>query len=112
MKPITAIIAVMTAAGLAFAQLLPPKTDESVKIDRALIFKVDYGDETAMPDSSSEKKEPAVVVEKKKGSFAKNTLIWTGLCITGAALSAAFGGHGPINCDPDPPPTVLPSSNF
>ena len=39
----------------------------------------------------------------KKGNYLKNSLIWTGLCVTGAALSAAFGGHGPIWCDPNSP---------
>ena len=41
MKTVTTTIAIMTAAGLAFAQLLPQKPAEEAKLDRALIFKVD-----------------------------------------------------------------------
>ena len=100
MKPVTAIIAAMTAAGLAFAQLLPPKTDESVKIDRALVFKVDYNDGAKSPDSTSGKINSSIKTQEK-GDFLKNALVWTGLCLTGAALSAAFGGNGPVNCTPD-----------
>ena len=100
MKTVTTTIAIMTAAGLAFAQLLPQKPAEEAKLDRALIFKVDYSAEVS-PDSSSLNSSSPMTGEHKKGDFLKNSLVWTGLCITGAALSAAFNGNGPIWCDPN-----------
>lgn len=100
MRPVTATIAIMTAAGLAFAQLLPQKPAEEVKLDRALVFKVDYNDGAKSPDSTSGKINSSIKAQEK-GDFLKNALVWTGLCVTGAALSAIFGGNGPINCDPD-----------
>ena len=88
---------------MASAQLMPPKPAEDLpKIDRAMIFKVDYSDKAEASDSNSGKINPSIKGQEK-GNYLKNSLIWTGLCITGAALSTAFGGHGPIWCDPNSP---------
>ena len=103
MKFHAAIPLIMIAAGISSAQLLPQKQSGDLpKIDRAMIFKVDYNDKAEASDSISGKINPSVK-EQEKGNYLKNSLIWTGLCVTGAALSAAFGGHGPIWCDPNSP---------
>ena len=103
MKFHAAIPLIMIAAGISSAQLLPQKQSGDLpKIDRAMIFKVDYNDKAEASDSNSGKINPSVK-EQEKGNYLKNSLIWTGLCVTGAALSAAFGGHGPIWCDPNSP---------
>ncbi|MBO4830262.1 MAG: hypothetical protein J5534_12710 [Fibrobacter sp.] len=103
MKFSATIPIIMIAAGLSFAQLLPQKPAETVKVDRAMIFKVDYEQGMAAPDSSSNRIDPSIKGSREKGDYLKNALIWNGLCVTGAALSAAFGGHGPIWCDPNSP---------
>lgn len=93
----------LVVAPLSFAQLLPQKqAGDLPKIDRAMIFKLDYSDKAEASDSSSRKINPSIK-EQEKGNYLKNSLIWTGLCLTGAALSSAFGGHGPIWCDPNSP---------
>ena len=93
----------LAAATMPFAQLLPQKQAEDLpKIDSAMIFKVDYSDKAEASDSNSRKINPSIK-EQEKGNYLKNSLIWTGLCVTGAALSAVFGGHGPIWCDPNSP---------
>lgn len=103
MKFHAAIPLIMIAAGISSAQLLPQKQSGDLpKIDRAMIFKVDYNDKAEASDSNSGKINPSIK-EQEKGNYLKNSLIWTGLCVTGAALSAAFGGHGPIWCDPNSP---------
>ena len=103
MKFHAAIPLIMIAAGMSSAQLLPQKQSGDLpKIDRAMIFKVDYNDRAEASDSISGKINPSIK-KQEKGNYLKNSLIWTGLCVTGAALSAAFGGHGPIWCDPNSP---------
>lgn len=103
MKFHAAIPLIMIAAGISSAQLLPQKqAGDLPRIDRAMIFKVDYSDKAEASDSNSRKINPSIK-EQEKGNYLKNSLIWTGLCVTGAALSAAFGGHGPIWCDPNSP---------
>ena len=103
MKFHAAIPLIMIAAGISSAQLLPQKQSGDLpKIDRAMIFKADYNDKVKASDSNSGKINPSIK-EQEKGNYLKNSLIWTGLCVTGAALSAAFGGHGPIWCDPNSP---------
>ncbi|WP_295097676.1 hypothetical protein [uncultured Fibrobacter sp.] len=93
----------LAAATMPFAQLLPQKAEaDTPKLDRAMVFKVDNSDKAEASDSSSRKINPSIK-EQEKGNYLKNSLIWTGLCVTGAALSAAFGGHGPIWCDPNSP---------
>ena len=96
-------ILLLASAPLSFAQLLPQKqAEEATATDRAMIFKVDYDTGTGAPDSTSRKIDSSIKGQEK-GNYLKNSLIWTGLCITGAALSTAFGGHGPIWCDPNSP---------
>lgn len=95
-------ILLLATAPLSFAQLLPQKQAEAPSTDRAMVFKVDYDTGTEASDSNSGKINPSIK-EQEKGNYLKNSLIWTGLCVTGAALSAAFGGHGPIWCDPNSP---------
>ena len=74
----------LVVAPLSFAQLLPQKQAEDLpKIDRAMIFKVDYSDKAEASDSSSRKINPSIK-EQEKGNYLKNSLIWTGLCVTGA----------------------------
>lgn len=100
MKLRIAIPIILTSTSLVLAQLLPQKPAEEVKLDRALVFKVDYNDGAKSPDSTSGKINSSIKTQEK-GDFLKNALVWTGLCFTGAALSAVFGGNGPVNCDPD-----------
>ena len=95
-------ILLLASAPLSLAQLLPQKQAEAPATDRAMVFKLDYSDKAEASDSSSRKINPSIK-EQEKGNYLKNSLIWTGLCVTGAALSAAFGGHGPIWCDPNSP---------
>lgn len=93
----------LAAATMPFAQLLPQKAEaDTPKLDRTMVFKVDYSDKAEASDSSSRKINSSIK-EQEKGNYLKNSLIWTGLCVTGAALSAAFGGHSPIWCDPNSP---------
>jgi hypothetical protein len=99
MKFSATIPIIMIAAGLSFAQLLPQKQAEDMpRIDRAMVFKLDYEQGMAAPDSSSNRIDPSIKGSREKGDYLKNALIWNGLCLTGAALSSAFGGHGPIDC--------------
>jgi len=94
----------LMAASMTFAQLLPQKqAGDLPKIDRAMIFKVDYERGMAASDSSSKRIDASIKEGREKGNYLKNALIWNGLCLTGAALSSAFGGHGPIWCDPNSP---------
>ncbi|WP_290731634.1 hypothetical protein [Fibrobacter sp. UBA3629] len=96
-------ILLLASAPLSLAQLLPQKQAEAPATDRAMVFKVDYEQGMAAPDSSSNRIDPSIKGSREKGDYLKNALIWNGLCITGAALSTAFGGHGPIWCDPNSP---------
>ena len=89
----------LAAATMPFAQLLPQKAEaDTPKLDRAMVFKLDYEQGMAAPDSSSNRIDPSIKGSREKGDYLKNALIWNGLCLTGAALSSAFGGHGPIDC--------------
>ena len=99
MKFHAAIPLIMIATGMSSAQLLPQKQSGDLpKIDRALIFKLDYERGMAASDSSSKRIDASIKEGREKGNYLKNALIWNGLCLTGAALSSAFGGHGPIDC--------------
>ena len=97
---------VMIAAGVSLAQLLPQKQAEDLpKIDRAMIFKVDYSDEVEMPaDSSRTIEQPVRSAEKSE--LANNTLFINTLCATGAVLGAVLGGNGTAGC------FVIPSSKL
>ncbi len=97
---------VMIAAGVSLAQLLPQKQAEDLpKIDRAMIFKVDYSDEVEAPaDSSRNIDQPVRSAEKSE--LANNTLFINTLCATGAVLGAVLGGNGTAGC------FVVPSSKL
>ena len=92
------ILLVMIAGGISLAQLLPQKQAEDLpKIDRAMIFKVDYNDEAKTPaDSSRTIDQPVRSAEKSE--LANNTLFINTLCATGAVLGAVLGGNGTAGC--------------
>lgn len=79
---------------LPFAQLLPQKSeDPSTKIDRALIFKVDYNDEAEAPaDTSKTIDQPAR--STKKSNLGSSLLFINTLCATGMVLSVILDGSG------------------
>lgn len=87
--PIALIAAVMT-----YAQLLPQKSeDPSTKIDRALIFKVDYNDDVEAPaDTSKTIDQPAR--STKKSNLGSSLLFINTLCATGMVLSVILDGSG------------------
>ena len=90
MKFQIALLAIITLAELSSAQLLPPqKTEPLPKIDSALVFRVNYGDESA-PIDAPQKEEPTTEQYhgRSHGGFdIKSSLIWTGICATEAILS-------------------------
>ena len=94
---------ILLAVELPFAQLLPQKSeDPSVKIDRALIFKVDYNDEVEAPaDTSKTIDQPAR--STKKSNLGSSLLFINTLCATGAVLGAVLSGNETAGC------FVLPS---
>ena len=95
---------VLIGAIMVSAQLLPQKQENnSVKIDRALIFKVDYNDKTATPDSTS-KKDPPTKEEKKKNDPLANSILEVGTCITASVLLDIFNGGIHTACIPLPSP--------
>ena len=79
---------------LPFAQLLPQKSeDPSTKIDRALIFKVDYNDDVEAPaDTSKTIDQPAR--STKKSNLGSSLLFINTLCATGMVLSVILDGSG------------------
>lgn len=96
----------LMAASMTFAQLLPQKqTGDLPKIDRAMIFKVDYSDEVEMPADTSRTIEQTVR-SAEKSELANNTLFINTLCATGAVLGAVLGGNGTAGC------FVIPSSKL
>lgn len=100
------ILLVMIAGGISLAQLLSQKQAEDLpKIDRAMIFKVDYSDEVEMPaDTSRALNQPVRSAEKSE--LANNTLFINTLCATGAVLGAVLDGNGTAGC------FVIPSSKL
>ena len=84
-------LTIIALAGLSSAQLLPPKKTENIpKIDSALVFRVNYGDESAPIDSPQKEEEPTTEQYhgRSHGGFdIKSSLIWTGICATEAILS-------------------------
>ena len=81
---------------MASAQLMPPKPAEDLpKIDRAMIFKVDY-DAGVAADSSRSIGEPEKFA--KQDGLTNNALFANALCATGAFLSTLFDGNGSANC--------------
>ena len=97
MKFSATIPIIMIAAGLSFAQLLPQKPAETVKVDRAMIFKVDYSDDAGVAaDSSRSIGQPEKFA--KQDGLTNNALFANALCATGAFLSTLFDGNGSADC--------------
>ena len=84
-------LTVITIVALSSAQLLPPqKTEPLPKIDSALVFRVNYGDESAPIDAPQKEEEPAVEPTRRKSNSGfdfKSSLIMTGICATETILS-------------------------
>jgi len=84
-------LTVITMVALSSAQLLPPqKTEPLPKIDSALVFRVNYGDESAPIDAPQKEDKPAVEPTRRKSNSGfdfKNSLIMTGICATETILS-------------------------
>ena len=84
-------LTVITMVALSSAQLLPPqKTEPLPKIDSALVFRVNYGDESAPIDAPQKEDEPTTEQyngRSHSGFDIKSSLIWTGICATEAILS-------------------------
>jgi len=96
---------ILLAIELPFAQLVPQKSEKSsVKIDRALIFKVDYSDETLTPDSTSRKADRTEDNKDKKNHSAMSSAAKTGVCLVGATFLALSGNNLPLTCIPLPTP--------
>ena len=99
------IISILIAIGFSFAQLLPPQKTadpaDNIKLNRAMVFKVNYGDIPPEPESTSEDSDntdPTTNRHRKDNHFIRNFLIGTGACITEAAIGAAFNSSGPVVC--------------
>ena len=107
MKFQIALLAIITLAELSSAQLLPPKKTENIpKIDSALVFRINYGDEST-PIDNPQKENQAIIEQhngkSNQGSFdTKNSLIWAGICATEAALSIIFDSNNSLQCVPAP----------
>lgn len=88
----------LAAATMPFAQLLPQKAEaDTPKLDRAMVFKVDYGDQAGTSaDSSKSIGQPTKYVENENG--VRNPLLINALCATGAIFSVAFDGNGSLDC--------------
>ena len=84
-------LTVITMVALSSAQLLPPKKTESIpKIDSILVFRVNYGDESAPTDTPQKEEEPTVEPTRRKSNSGfdfKSSLIMTGICATETILS-------------------------
>jgi len=99
-KPYITLL-ILVSASLSFAQLLPKKTAQpanSIKLDSAMVFRVNYGDIPPEPDSTSkdsDDSDPSVNRPKKEGHFIRNFLIGTGACITEATIGAVTNSSGP-----------------
>ena len=97
MKFRAAIPIILTIAGLAFAQLLPQKPAEELKLDRALVFKVDYGNQAeTVADTSRSIGQPAKYIGNENG--VRSTILTTALCATGMAFATIFNGTGSFDC--------------
>ena len=88
---------IIALAGLSSAQLLPPQKTENIpKIDSALVFRVNYGDESAPIDDPQKEEEPTTEPARRKSSSGfdfKSSLIMTGLCATETILSKGAGSN-------------------
>ena len=105
MRVCITIISISIAIGFSFGQLLPSqKTAEppdNIKLNRAMVFKVNYGDIPPEPDSTSRESDdsdPPVNRHRKDNHFIRNFLIGTGACITEATIGAVTNSSGPVVC--------------
>ena len=91
------ILTVIAMVALSSAQLLPPQKTENIpKIDSALVFRVNYGDESAPIDDPQKEEEPTTEPARRKSSSGfdfKSSLIMTGLCATETILSKGAGSN-------------------
>ena len=83
---------------LPFAQLLPQKSeDPSVKIDRALIFKVDYNDDVEAPaDSLKINDQPTHTA--RKNNLTDSPIFINSLCATGVVFSILADKPAAADC--------------
>lgn len=97
---------ILLAVELPFAQLLPQKSeDPSVKIDRALIFKVDYNDDVeASADSLKINDQPTHTPRKK--NLTDSPIFINSLCATGVVFSILADKPAAADC------FVLPSKKL
>ena len=102
-KPYITLL-ILISVGLSFAQLLPKKNAEPInpiKIDSAMVFRVNYGEIPPEPDSTardSDDSDLSVKRHKKEGHFIRNFLIGTGACITEATIGAATNSGSSVVC--------------
>jgi hypothetical protein len=95
---------VLLIADLSSAQLLPKKSAEptnSIKLDSAMVFRVNYGEIPPEPDSTlkdSDDSDSYIRRHKKEGHFIRNFLIGTGACITEAAIGATTNSGSSVVC--------------
>lgn len=97
---------ILLAVELPFAQLLLQKSeDPSVKIDRALIFKVDYNDDVeASADSLKINDQPTHTPRKK--NLTDSPIFINSLCATGVVFSILADKPAAADC------FVLPSKKL
>lgn len=91
------ILTVIAMVALSSAQLLPPQKTENIpKIDSALVFRVNYGDESAPIEAPQKEDEPTTEPTRRKSNIGfdfKSSLIMTGLCATETILSKGAGAN-------------------
>jgi hypothetical protein len=97
---------ILLAVELPFAQLLPQKSeDPSVKIDRALIFQVDYNDEAEKPADSLKINDQPTHTPRKK-NLTDSPIFINSLCATGVVFSILADKPAAADC------FVLPSKKL
>ena len=97
---------VLTGAVMVSAQLLPQKQENnSVKIDRALIFKVDYNDDVEAPADSLKINDQPTHTPRKK-NLTDSPIFINSLCATGVVFSILADKPAAADC------FVLPSKKL
>ena len=97
---------ILLAVELPFAQLLPQKSeDPSVKIDRALIFQVDYNDVAEEPADSLKINDQPTHTPRKK-NLTDSPIFINSLCATGVVFSILADKPAAADC------FVLPSKKL
>ena len=97
---------ILLAFELPFAQLLPQKSENSsVKIDRALLFKVDYNDEAEEPADSLKINDQPTHTPRKK-NLTDSPIFINSLCATGVVFSILADKPAAADC------FVLPSKKL